>query len=384
MADNVTMENASFVTDQPTTWWPNTSDGVTMNNTGQPQAEGDAFFHYIIYIIIAPTLFGLVTLIGTIGNLLVIYVIFSRKKMRTVTYLLLLNLAFADLSFVLICPPFTAYQFAVSMWPLGDVACRLMHYLLNVTAYVTVYTLVLISAVRYMTVVYNTQTIRFRTRGNMVIMIIIIWVVFLILNIPILLTHGVNYRYGPDSPDCDNLGPSYGKRIFATFFVFAYVLPLLAVAVLSLLILRHIKRSKPTTLDKKTKSAGKKKQASRLLILVVVIFALLWLPVHIHLLVAYFGTIPTSNFYMGISLIWNTLAYFNSCVNPIIYNYASKDFRDSFREVVCCVKQGALKNKRCTEGSIVTRTAYNDANGGEMKRLVSTVKEKEVADSADL
>jgi len=26
--------------------------------------------------------------------------------------------------------------------------------------------------------------------------------------------------------------------------------------------------------------------------------------------------------------------YFNSCVNPFIYNYTSKDFRDGFREVV--------------------------------------------------
>ena len=34
-------------------------------------------------------------------------------------------------------------------WPFGDVACRLMHYLINVTAYVTVYTLVLVSVIRY-------------------------------------------------------------------------------------------------------------------------------------------------------------------------------------------------------------------------------------------
>ena len=358
--------------------------GNSTASVNDTQPLGSDAFHFIVFIIVAPILFGLVTLIGTIGNLLVIYVIYSRKKMRTVTNLLLLNLAFADLSFVLICPPFTAYQFAVSMWPLGDFACRLMHYLLNVTAYVTVYTLVLISAIRYMTIVFSTQTLRLRTRRNMVIMVMIIWVVFLILNIPILLTYGVNYNYGIDSPDCDHLGPHYGRRIFATFFVFAYVLPLLAIAILSLLILRHIKKSKPTTLDKKTKSAGKKKQAGRLLILVVVIFALLWLPVHIHLLIAFFGKIPTTRLYQGISLIWNMLAYFNSCVNPIIYNYASKDFRDSFREVVCCVRQGALKHKRNIENTVVTRTTYASANGGEMKRLVSAVKEKEVTDSADL
>lgn len=31
------------------------------------------------------------------------------------------------------------------------------------------------------------------------------------------------------------------------------------------------------------------------------------------------------------SIIWQCLAYSNSCVNPVIYNHTSKDFRDAFR-----------------------------------------------------
>lgn len=71
---------------------------------------------------------------GLVGNGLVIYVIINREGMRTVTNLLLLNLAVADLAFVLVVPPFTAYQMAAEWWPFGDVACRLLHYLVNVTA----------------------------------------------------------------------------------------------------------------------------------------------------------------------------------------------------------------------------------------------------------
>lgn len=136
------------------------NNSLTMNLTNvtllplEEVMEGD-YFGYILFSIVVPIVFGFVTLLGTFGNLLVIYVIFSRRQMRTVTNLLLLNLAFADLTFLLICPPFTAYSFATMRWPFGNVVCKMMHYLLNVTVYVTIYTLVLISVIRYASFLFS-------------------------------------------------------------------------------------------------------------------------------------------------------------------------------------------------------------------------------------
>ena len=57
-------------------------------------------------------------------------------------------------------------QHYTSTWPFGQVGCKLMHYLVNVTAYVTVYTLVLVSVIRYMTIVHSIRTAPIRTRRN--------------------------------------------------------------------------------------------------------------------------------------------------------------------------------------------------------------------------
>ena len=88
-------------------------------------------FGNILYGIIVPVLFCILTFIGVVGNSLSICIICTDHKQRTITNMLLLNLAFADLAFVLICPPFTAYQFATMAWPfssaLGNVLCKLMH-----------------------------------------------------------------------------------------------------------------------------------------------------------------------------------------------------------------------------------------------------------------
>ena len=143
----------------------------------------------------------------------------------------------------------------------------------------------------------------------------------------------------PDESQCELAEMNTGKYIFTTFFTFAYVIPLSVIAVFSLCILRYISRHRgPVTVAAadNTRTSAKKRQASRLLILVIVIFAVLWLPLHIHLLVLHFGYASASPFYLVLSVLWNCLAYANSCVNPLIYDHMSKDFRDAFREVMRC------------------------------------------------
>lgn len=322
----------------------NRTTGATETTTGDYGDNDDDehnYYQYVINTVVVPVLFGLVSFIGVVGNSLVIYVILSNQRMRTVTNFLLLNLALADLSFVIVIPPFTAYEYVEyrqPSWPFGAGLCKLLHYLVNVTAYVTVYTLVVISIVRYMTVVHNARTVHLRTKRNVIVIIIAIWVLMLLLNVPILLSYGVTTETG-----CDLYDPELGRRIFATFFAFAYVLPLVVICLFYLCILAHITRQRKHSMirrDTNTKSFGKKQQAGRLLIVVVLLFAILWLPIHTVLLIAYFGTPPDSDVYLTYSVLSSCFAYFNSCVNPIIYNRTSKAFRDAFEQAVCCCGRG--------------------------------------------
>ena len=78
-----------------------TVDNVTASALLQ---STDDYFAFILYEVTVPVLYGIVTVLGIVGNSLVIYVIASKERMRTVTNLLLLNLAVADLSFVVVIP----------------------------------------------------------------------------------------------------------------------------------------------------------------------------------------------------------------------------------------------------------------------------------------
>ena len=298
-----------------------------------------SMFHYVFVQHIAPIIITLIVLVGVLGNSLVIYVIKTRPKLRTVTNMLLFNLALADLTFVLICPPFTAYMYATERWPLsgmvGRVLCKMMHYLLNVTVYVTIYTLVLISAVRFITVVYHQVAKEVATKRNVLLAILAIWVVMLLGNSYLLVFYDVDTFEA--SPMCD-CSTDFGRVHFLLFFILAYLLPLVVIGVFSLCILAHIQTPSSSVAAQKRSSQQRKRRVSRMLVTVVVVFAVFWLPIHIHLIYSYWVEFSANNVYHAISIVWNCLAYFNSCVNPIIYNIASKEFRDSFREVVCCLQ----------------------------------------------
>ena len=325
----------------------NNSHTVAINTT----ESGTTYGYHVIDTIVVPLLFGIITLVGICGNSLVVYVILSKKTMRTVINLCLLNLAIADLAFLVICPPFTAYSMATEWWSFGEAACKQMHYLLNVTVYVTIYTLVLIAIIRYLAICHSLQTIHFRTKRNMTFITVMIWIVFLALNIPVLFSYGIVYY---DSvPHCEIFTMRQGQKLYATFFALAYVFPLAIIATLSIAILCHLQKQKSNNLSEQqqiTQSDAHTKQASRVIIMVIVSFATLWLPLHLHLIVFYFSLSPYSEFYKALSLLWNCMAYFNSCVNPILYNYASKEFREAFREKICC-------QKACSAPSLGTRSS---------------------------
>jgi len=84
------------------------------NATAVTGSEDDAMFVLLLNCIVVPVLFGLITVVGLSGNGLVIYVIVTKPRMRTVVNLLLLNLAIADVCFVIVIPPFTAYMQATA------------------------------------------------------------------------------------------------------------------------------------------------------------------------------------------------------------------------------------------------------------------------------
>ena len=154
--------------------------------------------HSLITMVVMP-LFSIIVIVGLIGNSMVIIVVACNQQMRSITNLLIINLAIADLLFIIFCVPFTAADYVLPHWPFGDLWCKCVQYLIVVTAYASVYTLVLMSLDRFLAVVHPIASMYVRTEKNATTAIVIIWGVILILAIPVLYRHGeVTYTYSSE------------------------------------------------------------------------------------------------------------------------------------------------------------------------------------------
>lgn len=81
-------------------------------------------------------------------------VVATNQQMRNTTNVLILNLAMADLLFIVLCVPFTATDYVLNHWPFGLTWCQAVQYLIYVTSYVSIYTLILMSFDRFLAVVF--------------------------------------------------------------------------------------------------------------------------------------------------------------------------------------------------------------------------------------
>ena len=142
--------------------------------------------------IVVPVLFGIIFVVGLFGNALVVIVVASNQQMRNTTNLLIINLAIADLLFIIFCVPFTAADYVLSYWPFGQLWCQMVQYLVIVTAYASVYTLVLMSFDRFLAVVYPVASISIRTEHNTLLAIGVTWIIILLSCLPALFAHGVD------------------------------------------------------------------------------------------------------------------------------------------------------------------------------------------------
>lgn len=122
--------------------------------------------------------------LGFPGNLFVVWSVFCRVKKRSVTCLLVLNLALADAFVLLSAPFFLRYLAGGQGWEFGSAACKLVHYLSSVNMYVSIYLICLMSMDRWLAVTRPFLSQKMRNKRSLLVLLLGVWVMAFILSLP--------------------------------------------------------------------------------------------------------------------------------------------------------------------------------------------------------
>ncbi|XP_049285260.1 allatostatin-A receptor-like [Anopheles funestus] len=309
-----------------------TAAGPTMSHEEDLQTE-------MIVSTIVAIFFGFIGITGLLGNALVVLVVLSNPQMRSTTNLLIINLAIADLLFVVFCIPFTATDYVLASWPFGELWCKSVQYLIVVTAHASIYTLVLMSLDRFLAVVHPIASMVIRTEKNTVLAITILWVLIITTGLPVSFAHGIEkFEYHDRVIEtCGFLekdSPSW-PAFHIAFFLSSYVVPLILISVLYMWMLSRLWRS--SVGGRSAESKKGKKRVTRLVVVVVAAFASLWFPIQVILVLKSVDVFkPDTHFKISLQIVSHVLAYTSSCINPLLYAFLSENFRKAFRKIVYC------------------------------------------------
>ena len=310
--------------------------------------------------IIVPVVFALVVALGLVGNILVIAVVVkNRDQYRNTTNIFILNLAIADILFLVFCVPFHAVIYTARNWYFGDFMCKFVHLVQYSSMIASVFTLMCMSLDRFMAVAHPIKTKHIRTPRIALASSIMIWVVSIIWAIPwpIFYTVRVYTQFGPSplalcADDWGSLKP-HRATYYLLLFIFAYAIPLVAIFGFSALMVHQLWADEGPTGTNFTESLRARKKVTRLIIVVVAVFGICWLPSHISWLWAnYFKNTWQYNYtFYYLRIFAHVLSYANSSMNPLIYAFLSENFRRGFHKAVQCSVTRIPPSGRTVTGS---------------------------------
>ncbi|XP_064648828.1 galanin receptor type 1-like [Lineus longissimus] len=287
-----------------------------------------------------PSIFGFIFVVGLVGNSFVVYVVLRNGAMKTVTNLYLVNLAVADLLFLVFCVPFTAWLYVLPNWIFGEPMCKLTSYLMVVTMAVSILTLTAMGLERYYAIVHPVRSRVYRTIETTLWVLGSIWVASFLVLLPILFVTQVrqHFDYGGWQNYCmEHWSVPFHRQIYTVLvFTLLYMLPLMVIAGCYLLMARNLWSSvSPEVLENESwaRRIKSRRKITKMVLMVVVVFCICWLPIHTINLWNDFG-ITSENVLMFkyvLKILAHCLSYANSAVNPIIYSFLSENFRKCFK-----------------------------------------------------
>ncbi|KAM8838720.1 C-C chemokine receptor type 9a [Synchiropus picturatus] len=320
-----------------------------------------------------PPLFWTIAVVGGVGNLTVLWIyLILRRRLKTMTDVYLLNLAVADLLFLVTLPLWAAE--AAGSWTFGSTVCKVNSALYKVNLFSGMLLLTCISVDRYIVIVQTTvaHNSRAERRRGSRLVCGAVWLVSLLLATPELI-FAASHTPDDGSPEVcrmvfpAELGTQTKMLVLLLQVTMGFCLPFAVMTVCY---------SKVVTTLLKTRNFQKHK-AMRVILAVVAAFLLTQLPYNGALIyeAAQAGGAAVADceqlkLWSKAQQILKGLAYTHACLNPILYTFIGVRFRSDFLQLLRCCRATKVPGSTKSKSSKSSRTlALSDSDTSQALSL---------------
>ncbi|XP_032066983.1 urotensin-2 receptor-like [Thamnophis elegans] len=273
------------------------------------------------------TILSLMCIIGVTGNVYTLVVMCHYMRSSASMYIYIINLALADLLYLLTIP-FIVGTYFIQEWYFGDTGCRILFSLDFLTMHASIFTLMVMSTERYFAVLKPLDTVK-RSKSYRKAIALIIWVASLLLTLPMLIM--IQLVQG-EKNICLPTWSKLSYKIYITIlFCTSIVGPGVIIGYLYVRLARTYWVSQTTSL-KETKRLPNQK-VLYLIFTIVLVFWACFLPFWIwQLLFQYYEPLPMSpKAIRNVNYLTTCLTYSNSCINPFLYTLLTKNYKEYLR-----------------------------------------------------
>ncbi|XP_073330002.1 P2Y purinoceptor 8 [Pagrus major] len=274
-----------------------------------------------------------VTAINLVGNGLSMWILIFRTSPKSASIIFMINLTFTDLALGIALPFQIAYQLQGYDWRLGPKMCSSLTLIFYTNMYCSILTMMAIGIDRYLGIVRPMLFRQIRKKKSIaVISCILMWGLVLCVLYP-LMTTDLTFEFPEleittcfDMLKKDMLPSTAAWAAFLFSMVFIlFLFPFCVTTFCYVSVIRKLAKDFKTT---------QKDRAIRLAVIVLLVFTLCFAPNNILLLThSVLRLFYKKSIYMAykLSLCFSCL---NSCIDPFIYYFGSKDFRQKLRQMV--------------------------------------------------
>ncbi|XP_062337706.1 leukotriene B4 receptor 2b [Osmerus eperlanus] len=279
--------------------------------------------------VVGAFILSLVFLLGVPGNAFIIWSILARTHKRSVTTLIILNLACADGCLMLLTIFFVVYL-ARQNWDFGNTMCKGVFYLCNLNMFASIFLITLMSLHRLVAVVWPRKVHKLASRKIVLRVLAGVWFLVLFTSLPALVFREV--REDTDDQNKTRLVcapnhtlPQHVRFQYTFETVLGFLLPYGIIVTSYVCILRRLRQTK----------FRRQVRSEKLILAIVVMFGVFWLPYHIinmmQVVAQYFkegsSTHKKLDHISSVSRpVTSSLAFISSCANPVLYTFAGKAY----------------------------------------------------------